>query len=607
MAMSSTDRVRLHRARRRGLLAGNGGGPDLFGFTPAPPETPPAAPAPSPATRAAGDGQAHQAGAAVTGSGAGDFGAPGPGASPSPPAPPQELPALRGPVLSPTTNPDRPDVRAVVRFLRRLKVSQGRRVGQRLEVLPWQREFLEGALAPGIFESALSMGRGGGKTAFLSAVLCACLAGPLRQRRGDVLLVAASFEQARVAFEFALAYLAPWIAGEPGAWRVEDSSNRARITHRPTGARVRCIAAKPETAHGLAPALAILDEPAQWPVNTAEKMLAAVRTAAGKLPGSRRWMIGTRPEDESHFFEKALRGGPAAFAMRFAADPEGDEFAEDQWLAANPSLPHLPDLREAIAAEAEAARAEGGAALASFRALRLNMGESDEVTAVLLDAAAWQRIETPDAPAEGPWVLGLDLASGAAMTAAAAHWMDTGRLEAVAAYPSVPDLRARGRFDGVGDLYQRIHRRGELVVNGTHAIDLPAFLAGLRDRRWGTPVAIYADRFRGRELREALARAQFPRVPLCLRGQGYKDGSEDVRGFRAACLEGHVRPVPSLLLRSALREARTVSDTAANAKLARKGEGGGRRARGRDDAIAAGILAVAAVHRNRRKRQRAAA
>ena len=52
----------------------------------------------------------------------------------------------------------------------------------------------------------------------------------------------------------------------------------------------------------------------------------------------------------------------------------------------------------------------------------------------------------------------------------------------------------------------------------------------------------------------------------------------------------------SLLLRSALSEARTVSDVAGNRKLAER-SGGGRRALARDDAAAAVILAVAEADR----------
>ena len=61
--------------------------------------------------------------------------------------------------------------------------------------------------------------------------------------------------------------------------------------------------------------------------------------------------------------------------------------------------------------------------------------------------------------------------------------------------------------------------------------------------------------------------------------------------FRRACLEGRVTPLRSLILTSAVGEARTMVDAAGNAKLAKATEGG-RRARARDDAVAAAILAV---------------
>ena len=75
------------------------------------------------------------------------------------------------------------------------------------------------------------------------------------------------------------------------------------------------------------------------------------------------------------------------------------------------------------------------------------------------------------------------------------------------------------------------------------------------------------------------------------RGQGFRDGSIDVRLFRTAVLEERVKPPVSLAMRAALTEARTVGDSASNEKLAKATEGG-RRRRGRDDLAAAIILAI---------------
>ena len=87
--------------------------------------------------------------------------------------------------------------------------------------------------------------------------------------------------------------------------------------------------------------------------------------------------------------------------------------------------------------------------------------------------------------------------------------------------------------------------------------------------------------------------------------------AKTVRQFRRAAAEGRVVPVASLLLRSAMAEARTVGDPAGNHKLS-KGSEGGRRMRARDDAAAAAILAVSAGTRQpeappRRWRYRGAA
>ena len=137
--------------------------------------------------------------------------------------------------------------------------------------------------------------------------------------------------------------------------------------------------------------------------------------------------------------------------------------------------------------------------------------------------------------------------------------------------------------------------RGELVVAGGHVSDVRRLLSEALTR-WGKPAAVVCDRWRAAELRQHLDALRFPTAQLVVRGQGYKDGGEDVRQFRAAVLGGHVRPADSLLLTAAMSEARVAVDRAGNAKLA-KGSQRGRRQRARDDAAAAAILGVAAGFR----------
>ena len=484
-----------------------------------------------------------------------------------------------------------PLYRALARYLGGLTVTQGRLAGDPFRVLPWQARFIRGAFAPGIQSAALSVGRGNGKSALLSGIACATLDGPLMVPRGETVIAASSFEQARIAFEHVLAFMGDALR-DKGAWKVWDTAQQARIENRRTGARVRCIGSDPRRAHGLAPTLTLADEPAQWPTATGERMVAALRTATGKQPHSRFVALGTRPADETHWFAKMLAGG-AQYAQCHAAGADDPKFRARTWAKANPSLPAMPDLLDAIRTEAKEAKADD-AMLAAFDALRLNLGTSDVVTSVLLEAGTWARIEG-EAEREGSPVWGVDLGGTAAQSAIAAYWPATGRLECLAAFPAEPGLADRGLRDGVGRLYLDCAKRGELIHCGGAAVDVRELLAATM-ARFGRPSAVIADRWREGELRDALQAAGVPAARLELRGMGFRDGAEDVRGFRKASLDGRVTPVPSLLLRSAMAEARVVSDPAGNSKLS-KGSEGGRRHRARDDAAAAAILAVASGSR----------
>ena len=170
--------------------------------------------------------------------------------------------------------------------------------------------------------------------------------------------------------------------------------------------------------------------------------------------------------------------------------------------------------------------------------MRLNQGTSDVQVYVLLETAAWRRI-TGDAPREGRPALGWDFGQSEAMSACAAYWPSSGRLEALASFPREPGLGERGTADGVGDLYRRMFQRGELVVTGGEAVDLREFVELARER-FGVP--------------------------------------------------------------SAMAEARTVSDPAGNSKLAKSTQGG-RRRRAKDDAAAAILAVAIGSRRAKRPKR----
>ncbi len=492
----------------------------------------------------------------------------------------------------------------IIAFMSDLMLSGGDCDGKRFEVLRWERRFVRGAFSVA-GDAALSVARGNGKSCLVAGLACAVVdpEGPLHGRRREVVACASSFQQGRVIFEDCREFLRERHGRDldkRALWRMRDSTNEATLEHRGSGARVRCIGSDPARAHGLRPMLALCDEPPQWPRGQRDKMLAALRTGLGKVPGSRLIALGTRPADAMHWFSVMLAGG-ADYAQVHAAREGDPEFQVRTWRRANPSWDKLPSLRARIRKEAEEARADPSL-LPSFRALRLNMGTADHETNMLMSSETWRRVEADVQPAPlGPMVLGVDAGGSAAMSAACGYWPETGRLEALAMFAAIPDLSERGKRDGVGGLYHRLEGRGELVVVPGRVVPLSALLTEARER-WGTPAAVVADRFREAELRQGLDDCRFPPADLVLRGQGYRDGGQDVRAFRKAVLAGNVTPGRSLLLRAAMAEAVTTADTSANEKLA-KGSEGGRRARARDDTAAAAILAVAEGSRRPRSRR----
>ena len=483
-------------------------------------------------------------------------------------------------------------------YIEDLKIEQGRYAGQSFTLHSWQRRFLRGFMSKS-GDCAASLARGGGKTTFIAALGAAFLDGPLHEPQSECLIVASSFDQGLIDFRHVMAFMSQrHDLSDRSSWRVQDSANRATITRLATGAMLRVVGSDPRRLHGAAPRMLIYDELAQWPPEKVRPMLAALTTSRGKIADSRALWIGTRPDTPDHPFQKALEGHGVGFALSYSARPGDPPFQRRTWKRANPGLDHLPDLEAAIREEAATARVDPDA-LASFKALRLNLGCPDTVRSVLIDADTWRGIENPDVLPTGKYALGIDLGQSAAMSAAAAYWPDSGRLDAVACFPAVPTLAERGLADGVGLTYQKMQDDGDLIVAGRRVASIEDLLGEVLDR-WGTPGVIVCDRWREAELRETLERIGFPLTALEVRGQGYRDGGDDVRLFRKACADRTVRPDRSLLLRYAMSEARVVGDPAGNWKLAKNTQGG-RRSHARDDAAAAAIIAVAAgVRRSKR-------
>ena len=468
-----------------------------------------------------------------------------------------------------------------------LVTTQGEGVGDPLQLWPWELDVLNRleALADG--ELGLSVAAGSGKTTLAAAICAAAVAGPLAQPRGAVIGVAGSFAQALILADHVQAFLRPVTDADPERWRTLRSESAALVEDRETGAQFRAREANARTLHGSAPSLVVADEPSQWAPTQAAALYSAIRSRLGKLESSRLFAIGTRSADAQHWFSRLLvRSG-----VTYHADPEADPFDPATWEAANPSLVNLPALRRVYQREANEAAADPSL-LPAFKALRLNLGAVDHEVAVLIEAATWARCEVDLLPqAAGASVLAFDLSGGAAMAAAACYWPSTGRLEALAAFPALPDLAERSRVDGAD--YQRMHDDEDLLILGDPDERVVRVELLLREAltRWGQPARIIADYHQQRELQTALERASFPAAALVTTGMGWKDSPGRIRDFRRAAGGGRVWVRPGLMIRSAFSNARTISDSMGSEKVI-KGGASGRKRSARDDVAVAALLAV---------------
>lgn len=478
-------------------------------------------------------------------------------------------------------------------FIASLRIPEGPMAGQFFGLAPFQLEFVRGVLAQETMTAIMSVGRGQGKSMLSAALALAHVMGVSDpQPRRQAIIAARVKEQARISWEYVQAIVGLMPEDEQALFTFRQAP-RLEISYSGNGGgMIRAVAADAKNLLGLSPTLIIEDEFGHWHPDKGMQLHAALETSAGKRR-AKMILISTSASDDAHPFSQMLdHPPPHSFVIECRA-PLGmpaDDLAGIK--AANPGSEYgIGPSLEWLQQQARVAIQRGGQALTGFRLYSLNQRVSDVGKAQLLTADEWQacEVQDDDLPArDGPCLIGLDLGGSRSMSAIAVYWPMTGRLEAQGAFPQKPGLADRGAADGVQDRYLRMRERGELITMGESTVQVGPWLRHVWDDlvRDADVKALVCDRYRQAELLDALAAAGI-RAPVVFRGQGFRDGGQDVEGFRKAVFDGAVRTRPSLLMRSAAADALVVLDDAQNAKLTKA------RSLGRIDAIAAAILAVA--------------
>ena len=478
-------------------------------------------------------------------------------------------------------------------FFRKLKVPTGRLAGKPVKLGKFQREFIIGSLKPGISIAALCIARGQGKTALSAGIALGYLMGEIDpQPKPGITFAARNRDQARHAFDFLVGYIqTSFDEAEQDNFIIRRGS-KLEVEYVPNGGLARCIASDGKTHLGGADTCAIMDERAAWPADKGDELENAILSGLGKRDGIA-LMISTPGPDDANSFSRWIDSPPEGTYVQ-SHQPEPGLPADDleSLMIANPgSREGIGPTPECLQEAARRAIARGGSALTSFRNLNRCERVSTESGAVFLTIDEWMNCEVSpeDLPErDGICIAGSDLGGSRSQSAMVFYWPKTGRAEAYAAFGGKPSLLDRGQADGVGDRYQKMEDRGELMTMGELVVPPAEWLQRMMAKLDGYPVAcIVGDRFREGEFRDALRAAKLDRVPFIPRGNGYRDGGEDCERCRTLIFDGKVKMVPSLLMRSAMSEAIVVIDDSGNSKLSKK------RSLGRIDAVSALVVATA--------------
>ncbi len=178
-----------------------------------------------------------------------------------------------------------------IRFLESLKIPEGPKAGQPILLVPFERQFVKGALAPETQVAALSIGRGNAKTALSSGIALGAVMGKWdKQPSREIIIAARTRDQGRIAFEFVIGFMRTLPVSEQMKFTIRRSP-RLEIEYG-DGNYIRVIAAYGKSALGSAPKLVLMDERGHWQADQGDALEHALLSGLGKR-GGRALIIST--------------------------------------------------------------------------------------------------------------------------------------------------------------------------------------------------------------------------------------------------------------------------------------------------------------------------
>lgn len=478
----------------------------------------------------------------------------------------------------------------VIAFIERyLKVPEGAKVGQPLELAEFQKRFIRDLYTPGVRNGILSISRKGGKSGLIACLLLAHLVGPEAKLNTQIVSGARSRDQAALVFDLARKMVN---LSEDLSSVVRIVPSGKRLIGLPRNVEYKALAAEGTTAHGLSPVVAILDELGQVK-GPQDDFVDAITTSQGAHDEPLLITISTQaPTDNdmlSRWIDDARTSADPRTVCHVYEAPE-DAALDDQkaWLAANPALGIFRSVEDVQAAADKAVRLPSSES--AFRLYYLN--QRVNMSAPFITRKVWeQSADEPEAPNGRAAFAGLDLSSRTDLTAFVLVYQgDDGRWN-VRAKHWAPDqgLRDRAKRDRVP--YDVWAKEGWLETTPGATVDYEYVARSIAEMLEDYDIrAVAYDRWRIELMRKEFSELGLD-LPLIEYGQGYRDMSPALDTLEADLLNGRLRHGNNPVLNMCAANATATKDPAGNRKLDKS------KATGRIDGMVALAMARAVAER----------
>ena len=479
----------------------------------------------------------------------------------------------------------------VIAFIECLQIPEGAKVGQRIQLDPFQKRFILDVYDnPHRTKTAiLSIARKNGKTALIAGLLLAHLVGPVAVQNSQIISGAMSRDQASLVFKLAH----KMIMQNPQLGQIiKVIPSSKTLIGLPMNVEYRAIAADGATAQGLSPVLIIFDEVGQVK-GSQNDFYDALLTSQGAHANPLMINISTQaPKDDdllSILIDDAQSGGDKQTICHVYTAPEDcDLLDEAAWKAANPALGSFRSLDDMRSLAQKAKR------MPSFENTfrKLNLNQRVNPIAPFIPVSEWKKCQQSDgfqaAFEHGEVYAGLDLSARNDLTAfvlVAQHngiWYTQGEY-----WTPRATLAERAKTDRAP--YETWAKQGYLTPLSGATIDYNEVAERIIELCEQHNIrAIAYDRWRIDVFKKALNGIELPLIEW---GQGFKDATVGIEALEEAIFNNKFRHDGNPVLNMCVHNARIIADAANNRKFEKA------KSTGRIDGIVALAMAMGVASR----------